>query len=201
MESYNELDKKELLSRWYEYVDLCEREWTMINGEIVKIPNNEIAKAYCKVLLDIYKQIEPYADEIRRDYEANQDDEFLQKAANGILKEYKEMKSLIDTFHLEDSDDLTVGSITIPSEYKSDFVFTFGNNEFMAKSFLKDLYDIKRERQIKAEDVVYAYTKYHGKLSEDGGNYMAVFNVIGKKGLGLYLMSYPALTRVFREKL
>ena len=210
MESYNDLNKQEILSRWYEYVDLCEREWTMIDGEVVKIPNNEIAKAYCKVLLDIYKQIEPYADEIRRDYEAikdknlhdiqgNVDWDFLRVGA-GIPDNYREMKSLIDAFRLEDSGDLTVDNIIIPTEYKNDFVFLFGNNELVAKSFLKELYEIKGNKQVKPNDVAFAYRKFHGRLTEERGNYQVLFDVISEKGLGLFLMSYPSLTRAFRIK-
>lgn len=119
MDSYKDLNKKEILSRWYEFVDLLEREWTMTpDGDIIKIPNDEIAKAYCKVLLKIYKQIEPFADEIKRDYEgikdknlhdiqANDDWDFLRVGA-GVPDNYRELKSLIDAFHLEDSETLAV---------------------------------------------------------------------------------------------
>lgn len=110
MDGYKDLNRQEILRRWYAYVDLLEREWTMTaDGKIIKIPNNEIAKAYCKVLLELHKAIAPFADEIRRDYEANPDDEFLQKCVNGIFKEYsdEENRRLINAFHLEDSETVT----------------------------------------------------------------------------------------------
>lgn len=199
MDGYKDLDKREILARWYEYVDLVEREWTMIDGEIVKKPNDEIAKAYCNVLSGLYRQIGPFADEIRRDYEAGPDDEFLQKA-NGIMKEYKEMKSLIDAFHLEDGEAPSSDGIAIPAEHRSEFVFLFYGNEFVAESFLKELGEIGRDRQVKPGDVVFAYRKYRGRLTEAGGNYHVLFDVIGENGLGLYLMSYQSLTRAFRIK-
>lgn len=211
MDSYKDLNKKEILSRWYEYVDLVEREWTMTpDGDIIKIPNDEIAKAYCKVLLKIYKQIEPFADEIKRDYEAikdkklhdiqaNVDWDFLRVGA-AIPDNYRELKSLIDAFHLEDNEVTAVGDIAIPAVYRSDFVFLFGNNEFVAKSFLKKLYEIKSSGQVKPNDVAFTYKEYHGKPTEEGGNYQALYDVIGKDGLGLYLRSYQSLTRAFRAK-
>lgn len=211
MERYKDLNKKEILSRWYEYVDLLEREWTMTpDGDIIKIPNDEIAKAYCKVLLGIYKQIEPFADEIKRDYEAIKDKNLHDIQANvdwdffrvgaGLPDIYRESKSLIDAFHLEDSEAPTVDNIIIPTEYKSDFVFLFGNNEHVAKSFLKSLYESKKNGQVKPNDVAFTYRKYHGKPTEEGGNYQVLYDVIGKNGLGLYLRSYPSLTRAFRVK-
>lgn len=203
MDGYKDLNKQEILRRWYAYVDLLEREWTMTaDGEIIKIPNNDIAKSYCELLIELHREVAPYRDELVRDFEANPNDEFLQKCVNGIFDEYsnEEIRRLIDAFHLEESETVTLADIVIPSEYKSDFVFLFGGNEFVAKSFLKDLYEIKGKRNVKAEDVVYYYKQHRGRLNDNGGNYQILFNVIGKDGLGLYLKSYPALTRVFRQK-
>ena len=196
-----DLNKEDILRRWYIYVDLVEREWTMMpDGEIVKIPNDETAKAYCKVLLDLYKEIAPYRDELMRDFVANPDDEFLQKCVNGIFKDYLDLKPLIDIFHLDD-EPLALDGIMIPIEYRSDFVFLFGNSDHLAKSFLKELYDVKEKNgKVKPKDVVHYYKKYHGRLNDNDGNYMVLFNVIAKDGLGLFLKSYPTLTRAFRKK-
>jgi len=203
MDGYKDLNKQDILRRWYAYVDLVEREWTIIDGEIRQIPNNDIAKAYCELLIELHREVAPYRDELMRDFEANPDDEFLQKCVNGIFKEYsdEENRRLIDAFHLEESETMTLADIEIPAEYKSDFVFLFGGNEFVAKSFLKDLYEKKREKgKIEPQDVVYHYIQRRGRLNDNGGNYQILFNVINKDGLGLYLKSYPALTRVFRIK-
>ena len=195
-----DLDRQDIIRRWYAYVDMVEREWTMTpDGEIIKVPNNEIARAYCKILVELHREIMPYRDKLIRAYETDPDDEFLQKCVNGILKDYLEFKSLIDAFHLDD-EPLALDSITIPLENRSDFVFLFGGSEVVAKSFLKALYEVKESREVKADDVVYQYKQHHGRLNADGGNYQVLFNVISKDGLGLYLKSYPALTRVFRQK-
>lgn len=221
MESYKKLNKKEILSRWYEYVDLLDREWTMTpDGDIIKIPNDEIAKAYCKVLLGIYKQIEPFADEIRRDYEAikdknlhdiqaNIDWDFLRVGAR-IPDYYRESKSLIDAFHLEDSVLQAVDNIVIPIEHKSDFVFLFEGSEHRAKLFINELnMSLRRVQKIKPEDVAAAYIKFNGKRERSfvttlidviGTKCVINGKVHGERGLGLYTMSYQALTNVFRVK-
>lgn len=199
MNSYKDLNKQEILRRWYAYVDLVEREWTIIDGEIRQIPNNDIAKSYCELLIELHREVAPYRDELMRDFEANPNDEFLQKCVNGIFKEYsdEENRRLINTFHLEDGETLTPADIVIPTKYKSDFVFLFAGNEFAAKSFLKDLCEIKGN--VKAKDVVYYYKQRRGRLNDNDGNYKILFNVIGKDGLGLFLKSYPTLTRAFRK--
>ncbi|MBP5219136.1 MAG: hypothetical protein J6034_00345 [Bacteroidaceae bacterium] len=203
MDGYKDLNKQEILRRWYAYVDLLEREWTMTaDGKIIKIPNNEIAKAYCELLIELHREVAPFRDELMRDLEANPDDEFLQKCVNGIFKEYsdEENRRLIDDFHLEDGEAPSSDGIAIPAEHRSEFVFLFYGNEFVAESFLKELGEIGRDRQVKPGDVVFAYRKYRGRLTEAGGNYHVLFDVIGENGLGLYLMSYQSLTRAFRIK-
>ena len=118
MDSYKDLNKQEILRRWYAYVDLLEREWTMTaDGEIIKVPNNEIAKSYCELLIELHREVAPYRDELMRDFEANPNDEFLQKCVNGIFKEYsdEETRRLIDAFHLEGSETVKP-AITDPIE-------------------------------------------------------------------------------------
>ena len=196
------------MDAWDNYVLLYEGEWVVIGDspdDGACRPTKEGRAQARKLLNNVYNHLRPYESEIMSDYERIKDtyhynlpegERWIRSAAYFCMEYHKQY----DVSRLIGISDMMGEVFEIPAESKSDFVFLFGGNEFVAKSFLKDLYEIKKLRNVKASDVVYHYKQRRGRLNDNGGNYQILFNVIGKDGLGLYLKSYPALTRVFRQK-
>ncbi len=133
MDGYKGLNKQEILRRWYEYVDMRELgDGYTEDGVIYLVPDKEMKKSYCKLLVELHREIAPYRDELMRDFEVNPDDEFLQKCVNGIFKDYPEMKAHLDTFHLEDSEASShVGTLNPIQRVKKDNPTLWSNGAWL----------------------------------------------------------------------